>query len=247
MRIRSIQRYGVYAALTIVLAGCCGQFAFADKSSSSHYQIVQSEFGSGSADQNCSAAYCARTSVDAGAGGSAVGDTKAAQFGNITTNSEPLLEVIVDSGASDLGTFTADHVSSKTMTISIRNYLSNGYVLQLMGDPPKYSGHILHAPSTPATSAPGTEQFGINAVKNTSPNIGADPVQVPSSQFSFGTIADDYKTPNKFMYTNGDVIAKSKSASGETDYTISMMINISNSTPAGKYSGDFSAVVIPIY
>ena len=247
MRRRSFQRYAVLAVLTIVAAGCYGQFAFADKSSSSHYQIVQSEFGSGSADQNCSAAYCARTSVDAGAGGSATGNTTAARFGNITTNSEPLLEVIVDSGASDLGTFATDHVTTKTMTISIRNYLSNGYVLQLMGDPPKYSGHTLNAPTTPTISNPGTEQFGINAVKNTTPNIGADPVQVPSSQFSFGTIADNYKTSNKFMYTNGDVIAKSKSASGETDYTISMMINISGLTPAGKYSSDFSAVVVPIY
>lgn len=228
-------------------AACYGQFAFADKSTSSHYQIVQSEFGAGSADQNCSAAYCARTSVDAGAGGSAAGDTKAARFGNITTNSEPLLEVIVDSGASDLGTFTTEHASTKTMTISVRNYLSNGYVLQIMGEPPKYSGHTLSTPSTPTASLPGTEQFGINAVKNTTPNVGADPTQVPSSQFSFGAVADDYKTTNRFMYNNGDVIAKSKSASGETDYTISMMINISNSTPAGKYSGDFSAVVIPIY
>jgi hypothetical protein len=110
-----------------------------------------------------------------------------------------------------------------------------------------YSGHVLNTPSTPTAALPGTEQFGINATVNTVPNVGTDPVQIPSDQVSFGKVNDDYRIQNKFKYLSGDNVARSDTQSGETDYTISMIVNISNSTPAGHYSGDFSAVVIPVY
>lgn len=179
-------------------------------------------------------------------GGKSKSTGSTAQFGTVT-DSEPLLEVIVDPGDSNLGVLSAESTAYKTTSIRIRSYLSSGYTLQIVGNPPKYGGHTLNAPSTPTSALPGTEQFGINAVANTTPNVGADPLQVPSSQTSFGVVGDDYKTPNKFKYVSGDEVARSDSESGETNYTISMIVNVANNTPAGHYSGDFSAVVVPVY
>lgn len=220
--------------------------AMAVDSSSSNYQVTQTQFTSGTSVQSCSGSYCAKVSVGDAAVGNSTATNTSAQFGAIT-NSDPLLEVIVAAGQSNLGTLTSETTATKTTTVKIRNYLSEGYVLQIIGDPPKYTGHRLNTSDIPVQSVPGTEQFGINAVANTNPTVGANLVQVPDSQTSFGVVYPDYAVPNLFMYRSGDNIAHSSKSSGETDYTISMIVNISNGTPAGHYSGDFSAVVIPVY
>lgn len=234
----------VIMAMLVVVAGSSA--VFAEMSSSPNYQLYESGFNAGSMDENCSGQYCARTSIGDLAVGNSVGSTSHASFGSVTPN-EPMLEVIVDPGASSVGTLSTTQTATKTAVVKVRNYLSSGYVLQIAGDPPKYSNHTLATPTTPTASAQGTEQFAINAVANTSPSVGANPVQVPSSEFSFGSVNADYATANQFKYVSGDDVAHSSSQSGQTDYTISMIINISNTTPAGHYSGTFSAVVIPVY
>ena len=219
----------------------------AQTSSSANYQATETQFSSGATLESCSVQYCAKATIgDMAAGGKSAAGSTSAQFGTETPE-EPLLEVIVDPGQSDLGELTTDKTSSKTMTVRIRNYLSGGYTLQIVGGAPKYGNHTLATPSSPTASKPGTEQFAINAAANTAPNIGAAPLQVPSNQTSFGKVEDNYKTPNLFKYLSGEVVGRSLTESGRTDYTISMIVNVSNSTPAGHYSGDFSAVVIPVY
>ena len=220
-------------------------FAVSDTSTSTHYQTTGLQFGSSDTGQNCSTQYCATAGVG-GAAGDSSSTSYVSSFGP-ATGSDPLLEVMVVGGISDLGTFDSGQVSTKTIVVKVRNYLSSGYVVQIIGKTPTYAGHSITSLATPSASAPGTEQFGVNAVANSSPGVGADPVQVPSSQTSFGKVSANYATANKFMYQSGDVIASSTKSSGETDYTISMIINVSNTTPAGKYSSDFSAVVVPAY
>jgi hypothetical protein len=74
-------------------------------------------------------------------------------------------------------------------------------------------------------------------VANTNPaNFGAGPVQVPSGAFSNGTVASGYNTANLYKYVKGDTIASSAASSGETDYTISYILSINSSTPAGQYT-----------
>jgi hypothetical protein len=222
--------------------------AFAQTASSTHYSVSETDFGAGSTSQTCSGGqYCASTSLGGGLNsGNASSANYVASFGPITPN-EPSLDVIVNDGQKDLGVLTTEQTAYKSTEVKVRNYLSSGYVIQVTGTPPKYASHTLAALSTPSSPDPGHEQFGINLVDNSSPNIGADPVQVPSGEFSFGIVEDNYKTPNKFMFNSGDTVARSPSQSGETDYTISMILNIANNTPAGRYIGSYAAVVIPVY
>lgn len=248
-----MQKRGLWQSVKMVLlaalivSGSVTGTALAETSNSSHYQATETQFGSSSDLESCSDQYCAKASIgDMTEGGKSTGGTTSAAFGSIT-NSDPFLEVIVDPGVSNLGVLTTEQTASKTMNVRVRSYLSNGYMLQITGNPPKFGNHTLHTPSTPTASSPGTEQFAINAVANTSPNIGAAPLQIPSEQISFGVVDDDYRTPNLFKYTSGDVVARSLTESGRTDYTISMIVNIYNSTPAGHFTGDFSAVVIPVF
>jgi hypothetical protein len=228
-------------ATFVVAIGGTGT-AMAVTSTSNNYQITETQFSAGSL-QSCSAQYCAQASI-----GDTTSSTKASTgaFG-ITPDNVPVLQMIVEAGASNLGVLSTETTATKITTVKIKSYLSDGYVLQIIGEPPKFNGHNLATPTTPTNSQQGVEQFGINLAINTTPNVGLAPVQVPSGAVNFGVAYDDYDTPNQFMYVSGDNVAHSLTESGETDYTISMIVNISSSTPAGRYSGDFAAVMIPLY
>lgn len=246
MQKRRLRDYVTPVLLTgLIISGGTGTAAYA-VSSSNNYQVTETEFGSGSTQQNCSGQYCAQASIGDMSAGRSASPGGSATFGSITS-SDPLLEVIIDPGQSNLGILTTEATATKTMTVRVRSYLSGGYVLQIIGDPPKFANHTLRTPTTPTASSPGTEQFAINAAANSTPNIGANPVQVPSDQTSFGVVEDAYHLPNLFKYVSGDVVARSLTESGRTDYTISMIVNVSNSTPAGHFAADFAAVVVPVY
>lgn len=247
MQKRRLWHYSKILLLTVVIAVSGGvSTANAITSTSSNYQVSETQFGSSTVQNSCSDQYCAKASIGDIATGVSKSPGSTAHFGSITTG-DPTLDVIIDPGVSNLGVLSTEVTATKTTTIRIRTYLSSGYTLQLIGDAPKYDNHSLSTLSTPTAANPGTEQFGINLAANTSPNVGAGPVQVPSTQTSFGVVNNDYKTPNRFKFVSGDVVAHSDSESGETDYTVSTIVNVSNSTPAGHYSGDFSAVVVPVY
>lgn len=234
------------ALVVVAFLSAGSHIVSAQSSDSENYRVTETQFNSGATLEGCSGEYCTRSSLGDPASGRSQSSGSTASFG-ATTDGEPLLEVIVEPGQSDLGVLDTENTAAKTALVKIRNYLSEGYTLQIIGDPPKYDGYMLSTLSSPTAATPGTEQFGINIAANTSPNIGADPVQTPSDETSFGIVEDDYKTPNLFKYENGGVVAYSNSESGQTDYTISMIVNIANSTPAGNYDSDLSAIVTPIY
>jgi hypothetical protein len=229
------------AALLIVALWASGH-ALA-QSSSNNYQIVEQQFGNASSNESCSAEYCASVSIGNDSKTSAVSTP---EFGEVNY-SEPLLEMIVIPGESNLGDLTTETTGKKVMQVKVRNYLTGGYRLQIIGSAPKYNDHALNTSSTPAPSQVGTEQFGINVVANTTPAVGANPVLKPGDGDGTGLVLDNYKIPNQFMYVSGQTIAETATNSGGADFTISMIVNISNATPAGKYTSDFAAVVMPYF
>lgn len=234
---------GLALVVALIVGTVTGVSYVAAQSSSQNYQMVETEFGTGGLTESCSAGYCAQTTMgQAGAQSSAT----SADFTEIQY-SEPMLEMIVTAGEANLGTLTTERTATQTMNVRVRNFLTDGYILQILGDPPSYNGHKLATSSTPQPATPGKEQFGINVVENTTPKIGKDPAQNPADAEIFGEAMPNYATPNMFMYRSGDVFARSVLENGGTDYTISMIVNISSGTPAGHYSGDFSAVLIPAF
>ncbi len=215
------------------------------QSTSPSYRVDEYYFGTGGELNACSGNYCSKQS----AGELAAGHTKSAnyqaQVGSNTTD-EPVLEVAVN-GDVDFGILDAGSVAAGTANIQVRTYLSSGYNMIIDGVAPKYASHVLATPGSPEASQPGTEQFGMNLVKNDTPNVGANPVQVPDSGFSFGLPTANYLIPDEFMYQSGDTVARSTSSSGQTNYTLSMIANMSNRTPAGKYLAEFSVIVVAAF
>lgn len=243
MQKRRLLGYVLLIGLTVSIVIGGASTAFAITSSSNNYQMTETQFGS--SQKSCSGQYCAQTSIGEATDGKTIASSTA-EFQDVIDN-EPLLDVVIEAGASNLGVLSTETTATKTTSIKIRNYLTGGYTLQLIGDAPKFGDHTLRTPNEPTASTPGVEQFAVNAVANTAPVVGANPVQVPDNQQTYGLVNTDYHFSNLYKYLSQDVIAHSDKDSGRTDYTISMIVNISSSTPAGKYSGDFMAVVIPSF
>lgn len=233
-----------FLAVTFSLIALVGTVA-AQASSSSNYSVDEVFFGTGGELNACSSNYCAKQSAGETAVGRTASTNYEAQVGFNTTD-EPLLEVAVN-GNVDFGNLNTTTTAKGSINTQVRAYLASGYTLALVGTSPHTLTNSLDAPIAAEASQPGTEQFGVNLRANTTPNVGLDPEQVPNSTFSFGIPSANYNTPDMFAYQNGDIVAYSNSSSGQTNYTISMIANASNVTPAGEYKASLSVVVTAVF
>ncbi len=224
--------------------------ASAQTSSSTNYQVTESFFGTGGELNASSTNYSAKQS----AGELTVGALRSAIYSaqaGFNTNRTPYIAMATLTSSVDVGVLDRANANVGTAQFWVKSYLSEGYVVQSYGGPPSNGNHTLDTSATNFTSAPGTEQFGINLAVNTvagaktgtplvaMPNFGATPTQAPdyvADPFGFGEADPDYSTANNFRYINGDVISSSQRSSTDTTYTISYLFNMSPVTPAGTYS-----------
>lgn len=214
----------------------------AAQSTSPNYRVDEYYFGTGGELEACSGNYCSKQS----AGELAVGRTASANYQaqvGFNTSDTPILEVAVN-GDINFGVLDTETTATGSANVQVRTYLSSGYDMIIAGPAPKINAHTLNTADFPEAADPGTEQFGINLVDNSNPDVGDDPEQVPDGTFSFGYPNGNYSVADQFMYNDGAVVASSLSSSGQTNYTISMIANMANNTPAGKYTTDLSVVVV---
>lgn len=248
----------IFASLLLLLAIPASVSA---QYSSSNYSVDEAVFGSGGEVDTNSASYNAQGA----AGILGVGDSSSASYdasaGFVTPN-EVFLEFWVSNSTVDLGILDPNATSSGAAqsgacncSFYVRTYLSDAYVVTTMSDPPtSESGRVLTAKTTqgaPSGSA-SVEEFGMNVVDNSSPNIGADPVNVPDNTFADGIVETGYEIANQFKYNKGDIIARSagtlgNQATGQTNFTISYIAKSNATTPAGLYSMGHDLVVTAQY
>lgn len=220
-------------------------------SSSANYSVSQVEFGAGGIRNACSASYCADQTL----GDTAAGNPSSANYqahAGFTTTQQPFLYFVVNATSTDLGYLSTSSTATANGTFSVRTYDAGGYAVQTVSPPPTSTeGHTLAVPSSPTAPAPGTELFGMNLVANTVPTtFGANPVITADSGAAAGQVAANYDTANKFMYHQGDTIASSATpgnTTGQANYTISYVFDISSGTPAGLYNFNDNLVATATY
>lgn len=217
------------------------------KHSSPSYGVDEVLFGAGGVTDANSANYNARASLgDTVAGNSA--SSLYQIYGGYTTTDVPFLEFTVSQNAVDLGIQSVSSTSSGSAYFTVKAYLSSGYVVQTVSDPPKNGSYTMATPNTPTAPSVGVEQFGMNLRANTVPNtLGADPAQIPDSSFSYGQVSPGYDIPNMYKYSKNDNIAFSNKSSGVTQYTMSYIMNVSSLTPSGVYVMNQSLVATATY
>lgn len=222
---------------------------------STNYRIDESFVGPGGSLESNSTNYktapggqaIGNGAADTGSGNESSSTNYRNQGGSQTTD-DPSLTCTVGTSSINFGALSTSTTATGTATFNVLNYTAYGYIVQIIGNTPNSGAHNLTALSSNAASSAGTEQFGINLVANTSPTtFGANPVQVPGGSFSYGVAATNYNTTNSYRYVAGETIASAPKSSGETDYTISYIINVSTTTAGGSYSGNQTLVCVGTY
>jgi hypothetical protein len=215
--------------------------------SSNSYRIEEDFIGGGGLIEESSASYKALESI----GDIGVGDSSSSNYqssSGFTTTNDPTLTFTVNTSSINFGALSTSATATATSTFSVINYTSHGYVVTPVSQPPKTGNYVLAGMTATGPSQTGQEQFGINLRANTSPvSFGADPVQVPDNSFSFGAAATGYNSPNNFRYIAGETIAAAPKSSGQTNYTISYIVNASTTTAGGTYSGTQELVCTGTY
>jgi hypothetical protein len=226
--------------------------ALAQLQTSTSYSMNESQIGGNGLFNSGSTSYQINPVSDDGGeslGASAVGNSSSTSYqtnAGFDTTEQPGLMIVLNSPSVNLGTLSQSLATFATATFDVRDYTSYGYVVQIVGSTPSNSGHNLTALTTDTASSAGTEQFGINTVYNTVAGRGANPVQVPSSAFSFGVAGDGthnyYTQSDKYRFNSGETIASSPKTSGDTTFTVTFLANMSTTTPGGVYSGNLDLV-----
>jgi hypothetical protein len=221
----------------------------AQSSSSNNYRVDQTQFGTGSENDLESDNYKGQASV----GDLGVGETSSLNYrayAGFNTTDEPYLEFVVTGSNVDLEYLDVNQAKTANGSFYVRAWQADGYVVRTESDPPQSSvgGHQIAPLSSPSTSTPGAEQFGINLVANTSPTtFGAAPQQVPDNTFSFGEPALGYDTADNFKYVKSDIIAQSSRSTSVTIYTLSYIFNIDDETESGQYTFNHVLVATATY
>ena len=240
---QTIKSLGQVWAIVGVICAPCFVVAVASAAptyTSPSYGVDEVFMGAGGVNDASSTSYRARASLGDTAVGNSASTNYQANSGFVTT-ADPYIEMIAVAINTDLGYLNPSSAATTTWGFSLRSYLTSGYIVTNASDPPVATSgagtHTLTNLTSQTASSPGTEQFGINLVANTSPTtFGAVPVQIPDASYSYGQVATGYQTANQFKYVKGDAVAYSTKTSGETDFTVSYLYNISNATPAGTYT-----------
>ena len=221
--------------------------AMAAQSSSTNYQVNEVFMGAGGELRACSTNYCAKQAAGELAAGR-TGSTNYQAYAGFNTNREPYLQFTVNGANIDVGVLKSNTTKTANATFSVSAYLTSGYNIINASDPPVYNGYYLNNLTSPTASVMGTEQFGMNLKANTSPaTFGADPVQTLGPTYGFGQAAIGYDIANMYKYVKNDTIALSGQSSSITNFTISYIFNVSDSTVGGLYTFNHIMVAVATY
>ncbi len=130
------------------------------------------------------------------------------------------------------GTLSSAAVTSATHTVALATNAVSGLVLTFSGSTLTSGANTITAMATAALSAVGTEQFGINAKDNATPNVGAECSGTPP----IAAAATGYNTVDNFKFVSGETIISSTAGINNTSCTISYIANIAGATEAGSYT-----------
>ncbi len=142
----------------------------------------------------------------------------------------------------DLGELSTAVAKVATTQFSGATNDPTGYAIYVTGSTMTSGNTVIPPLLANAGSNPGTSQFGINLRSNNLPTGGAEPV-------GLGTTAPSapYSTQNSFRYVEGEAVAASNLSTDFRRLTVTYLVNISSSQPAGFYSSTFSYTAVAAF
>lgn len=132
----------------------------------------------------------------------------------------------------DMGELRPDTTLTSQSQMAVGTNATGGFAIVAHAAPLSAGTNIIESPSSPTTSRPGVNQFGINLVANSSPAIGND----PEGEWANAVASPDYSQPDHYMLQSGDVVAYSPNVSLMKKFTVSYIVNSSPNLRAGVYT-----------
>lgn len=142
--------------------------------------------------------------------------------------------------------FSPTDTSTASSQMAASTNANAGYAISVTGTTLTSGTNTIPAMTTAAAGARGSGQFGLNLKANTTTTsttpVGAEITPASNGTNFRGEPVTGYNTPDTFKFNpSGETIADSANGGtgGPTDsqiYTISYMVNVSGSQPAGTYT-----------
>lgn len=172
-----------------------------------------------------------------------------------TTNSIPDCSTSTSGNISFNQLFSPADTATATSQMSASTNASGGYIITVNGSTLSSGSNTITPIGSAGPSAIGTGQFGMNLKANTTstsdPEIGAEVSPASNGTDLRAAAAAGYATVDNFKFTSGDVIAASNNGgAGPTNaqiYTISYIVNVPGSQPAGVYTTTLTYVCTATY
>lgn len=139
---------------------------------------------------------------------------------------------------TDMGTLSASSTLTAQSQMAVGTNASGGFAITANGLSMSAGTNEIDALTTPTESVQGMNQFGMNLVANSLPQIGQD----PQGDWANAVASADYSVPNKYKYVSGDVVAYSPNVSLLKKFTVSYIVNSRNDLHPGVYSTTISFV-----
>lgn len=131
----------------------------------------------------------------------------------------------------NLGDLSTKSASAGSSQFAVSTNDSNGCNIYVLGTTMTSGNNELPALNSPQASQPGISQFGLNLRKNSNPIVGLD-----SSGAGSNVVEGLYASPNLFSFVPGSLVAHSPVSTDYNRMTVSYLVNISATQPAGVYS-----------
>lgn len=138
----------------------------------------------------------------------------------------------------DMGNLDHNTTLMAQSQMAVGTNASGGFVITANGNHLSAGTSVIRSLTEPTESMAGTNQFGINLVENDEPYVGHD----PEGTWANALPAPDYSIPNHYKFVSGDVVAYSPNVSLMKKFTVSYVVNSSQSLRAGVYSTTISFI-----
>ena len=137
-----------------------------------------------------------------------------------------------DTYYSDMGELSPQSTLTAQSQMAVGTNATAGFAITANGDSLAAGTNTIDGLPIPTESRQGSNQFGINLVENTAPQVGNN----PEGTWVNAVPAADYSVPNRYKYVSGDLVAYSPNVSLMKKFTVSYIVNSSENLRAGVYT-----------
>lgn len=144
--------------------------------------------------------------------------------------------IVVPDCSSTIGDFIEFGILRSTTTsfgtsqFMVGTNAVNGYNVTINGPTMTSGSDVINSLASPTLSFTGLPQFGLNLRANLVPTVGADVAG------GIGFVMPNYNNPDNYTYIDGDIVASATGRSENSLYTVSYIVNIKPTQPAGVYN-----------